>query len=364
MIYFGIFIWFAIMAFVVNSGRFRKNELVCGEMQLRLPMQMAILIFLPIVLIAGLRDNIFDTSAYVKSFINMPDTFVGLWEYMKVVPEDRGFYFLSGIIKVIGIEGKTVYLLIIAMIQGICIMSVFRKYSPNYLMTVFLFVVSTDYISWMCNGIRQFLAVTIIFAATGLMLKKKYVSLTLVILFASTIHLSALIMLPIVFIAHGKPWNKKTITFIVIMLLVVFFANQFTDFLDVALNDTQYSNAVGHWQSINDEGTSFLRVAIYSIPALLSLVGRRKFEYKNNIVFNLCINMSIISMGLYILSMFTSGIYIGRLPIYCSLYGYILLPQTIKEIFEPRSARFVSITMVLAYLLFYYFQVHIVWGIA
>ena len=66
--------------------------------------------------------------------------------------------------------------------------------------------------------------------------------------------------------------------------------------------------------------------------------------------------MSIASAGLYVISMFTSGIFIGRLPIYFSLYNYILLPWEINRIFTKQSARIIYIIMVIAYLGFYLYS--------
>ena len=85
-----------------------------------------------------------------------------------------------------------------------CIRDRFRKYTPYYIMVVFLFVASTDYLSWMFNGIRQFMAVTIVFSATIFMLKKKYLPLLGVILLASSFHKTALLMIPCVLIAQGN----------------------------------------------------------------------------------------------------------------------------------------------------------------
>lgn len=39
--------------------------------------------------------------------------------------------------------------------------------------------------------------------------EKKYVALIVIILLATTVHSSAFIMLPIIFVVQGKPWNKK-----------------------------------------------------------------------------------------------------------------------------------------------------------
>ena len=60
--------------------------------------------------------------------------------------------------------------------------------------------------------------------------------------------------------------------------------------------------------------------------------------------------------------MFTSAIMIGRLPIYFSLYNYILLPWEITHIFTRRSARVITWAMVGFYLLYNYYQVAVAYG--
>lgn len=142
----------------------------------------------------------------------------------------------------------------------------------------FSFVASTDYFSWMFNGIRQFTAVTIIFAATSLMLNKKYKTLLILILLASTIHQSALLMIPMVFIAQGKAWNKKTLIIIFAAIVTVTCVGEFTNLLNEVLADTQYKNVVSDWQSWQDDGTNILRVLVYAMPTFLALIGRKKLK--------------------------------------------------------------------------------------
>lgn len=131
--------------------------------------------------------------------------------------------------------------------------------------------------------------------------------------------------------------------------------------LDNMMQETQYANMVTDWTTWNDDGTNGLRVLVYAVPTILSFWGRRYIYYENNEVINLCVNMSIVSTGLYIISMFTSGIFIGRLPIYASLYNYILLPWEIDHMFTRKSAKIVTLAMIACYLVFYWYQVEIVW---
>jgi hypothetical protein len=60
--------------------------------------------------------------------------------------------------------------------------------------------------------------------------------------------------------------------------------------------------------------------------------------------------------------MVTSGIYIGRLPIYTTLQGYIAIPWLIDHIFEKKSAKLVTAAMVALFCAFYYYQMFIAWN--
>jgi len=277
---------------------------------------------------------------------------------MATVKKDKGFYFVSAVIKCIVGNHVNIYFIVLAAIQAGVLIYVYRKYSSRYLVSFFLFIASTDYISWLFNGIRQFLAVTITFIGIKFILDKKYAKAIILILIASLMHQSALLVIPFIFIAQGKAWNKKTLLFMVAVIVIVAGIGQFTNVLDSMLAETQYKNVVSDWQSWNDNGTNALRVLVYAVPSVLSLIGLRFIRNEDDKVINLCTNMSIVSVGFYIVSMFTSGIFIGRLPIYFSLYSYILLPWEIDHMFTKRSARLIYVVMVVGYLGFYLYSVN------
>ena len=81
--------------------------------------------------------------------------------------------------------------------------------------------------------------------------------------------------------------------------------------------------------------------------------------YEDDQLINLCTNFSLVTAGLYLVSMFTSGIFLGRLPIYTSLYSYILLPWEIENLFIRESKRLMYVAMIVGYLGFYYYQMHV-----
>ena len=357
--YILIFVWLGFCAIIAEKSSVIKTEVVCGGTVERFPWWFAFVAFVPVIWMAGHRGNVGDTGAYLSGFLNMPDSFAGIPAYAETQAKDPGFYVFSAILKQFIGNHSVRYFTVIAAIQGIILLTVYRKYSSAYIVSLFLFLASTDYISWMYNGIRQFMAVTIIFGGTSLMLRNKYVSLILVILLASLFHQSALIMIPIVLIAQGKAWNTRTLLFIAIIIIAVLFVGRFTSLLDAVLEETQYASVVSDYTSWNDDGTNPIRVLVYSLPAILAFLGRKRIMYEDDQLINLCTNFSLVTAGLYLVSMFTSGIFLGRLPIYTSLYSYILLPWEIENLFIRESKRLMYVAMIVGYLGFYYYQMHV-----
>lgn len=357
-----IVLWIALIAFIAGHGRYQREELIDGDIVVRYSHKFAVIAFLPVILWAGFRSKsgYADTSAYVTIYSNLPQTLSELRIYLSSLEKDVGFYVFGGIIKIIFGENFRPFLLIIAVIQGVGVIRFYRRYSSDYVMSIFLFIISAEYLAWMMNGIRQFLAVTIIYFAIPWLLKKRYTLFILVVFLASTVHQSALIMIPIAFVVQGRPWNMKTLIFIGMALVALFFTNQFTGFLDTALENTVYSANLLEME--DQAGVNPLRVGVYSIPALLAFIGKKQIAEEENQLMNISVNMSIITMALYLIAMATSGIMMGRLPIYTSMFNYVLLPYEINHIFNERSARLVKVGMVILYLGYYYYLMHFAYG--
>lgn len=145
--------------------------------------------------------------------------------------------------------------------------------------------------------------------------------------------------------------------------IAILFVDQFITILDDMLAETQYSDLVTNdiWSS--DDGTSILRILVYSVPAIFSIIGKKYVDEADDPVINICVNASACTMILYALAGVSSGIYIGRLPIYTTLMGYISLPWLIDHMFTRESSRLIKFIMVGAYLVFFYYQMHFSWGV-
>ena len=368
--YILILLWVGLLALLQSRVCRVEYDRLTDSYQWKVAPWFAVLAVVPLIWMATNRGYIGDTAVYIGNYLSAPLSLSEIPAYLVTRTKDTGFYLLTVLLRLIIGANYRIYLFIIASLHAIGVTRFFRKYSTNFFFSVFLFIASTDYISWMFNGIRQFMVVIIILWGTGLMLNEKkqnyfmtYTKLFLLIAMSSTMHQSALMMIPFVLIAQGEAWNKRTILFILLALLAVVFVDRFTDFLDDALQATQYNSVVSDYTSWGDDGTNPIRVLVYAIPAIFSFMGRRQIQGSGSVLIKFCTNMSIISTGLYLISMVTSGIFIGRLPIYCSLFGYILLPWEIEHIFDLRSRKLVWGAAVLGYLGFYYYQMHVTFGL-
>ena len=361
--YWWLLIWLFIGGPMLN-GMPKRRELLGDRVVERWDMFPAVMLVVPFILWAGFRSDSFgDTGAYRISFLNAEASVGAALRILASDSKDVGYYALQSVVKIIIGNRDKLFFTMVAAFQMLSVVQIYRKFTPHYWLCIFLFVASTDYLSWMHNGLRQFTAVTMILAALPWVIEKRYASMIALILLASTIHGSAILMIPIIFIIQGEAWNAKTLLLLCATGVVVIFVDRFSPILNNLLQDTQYDNMMTNEIWTQDDGANIFRVLVYSVPALFSLAGLRYVRMANDPVINICVNCSIVTMALYLFAAVSSGIYIGRLPIYTTLQGYMVLPWLIDRIFERKSARLITMIMIAMFCMFFFFQMHFVWGL-
>ena len=361
--------WF-MMAWVIFFGilaQVSARKVCVGEYlgedvyEARVHLFMAVVTFAVIVFFAGARSYVADTTTYIKMFKDYP-----LFQKAHDIIFDSnarepGFRLFTILVKTYISDNYTVWLSIIAIISGICVMFPLYKYSCNFGVSAFLFMASCQF-TWMFNGMRQFLVAAIIFSCTGLILKNRTLLYIMIVCILSTIHKSAFILIPMYFIALGEPWNKRTMLFIVCIVLTMLFTSKFTNLLTDVVEQTDYASSVNEFKT-TDDGTSPIRILVESVPIILAFIYRNKITDKLTPIIKLSINMSLIASGLYIISKIaSSGVLLGRLPIYFSMYNLILLPWLLNNIFKEKEKGLIYYIMILCYFGFFYYQMCITWG--
>lgn len=356
-----LFVFLIILYLVARVGNQSYWGHMAGEYERRYKWFTALTVVAVLTYVAATRHpNFIDTRSYYNHFMQEAGTWQSIVNIYNGEGKDKAFYIYTAILKAILGNRVQLYFGIISGVSLLLVMAKYRKYSCNFFITVFLFLASGEYVSWTHNGIRQFIAVSMTFAAMDLLLKRKLWQYYAVVLFASLFHGTAMIMIPISLIVLGKPWGSKMILF----MLAVFVSGSFLDDLMGAITtlmeSTQYAGDVD--ALLSTEGTNIIRVLVFSIPPLMAFFFRRQIAAMNIPIINLAVNMSIASMGAYVVSFFTSGIFIGRVPVYFSLFNYILLPWIVERFFEKSSAKLIYLALIACYMGYYYYQMNIVWG--
>ncbi|TXD97486.1 EpsG family protein [Psychrobacter frigidicola] len=151
--------------------------------------------WLPLIvlaLFAGIRSYYVgtDSPGYVRSFINPLD--IGEFKFRDDV--EVGYQLLQ--YSILSLTRNYFWLFFITgLIVVYCYLKMIKKYSVNYLLSVFLFITLGTYIFFF-NGLRQGLAMAIFVLATPYLLEKRIIPYVLISLLASLFHVSALFMIP------------------------------------------------------------------------------------------------------------------------------------------------------------------------
>ena len=359
--YWWLLIWpllFGALSAVLNM---RRVELVDGRRSIRWRPIAAYALVIPFVIWAGWRRHFGDTEVYRSTFISLPSTLSAIGPYMQGVTKGYGFRLIELLFRCFISTSDIAFFVFVAALQIICLVHVYRKYSPNYWLSFFFFIASTDYLSWMHNGIRQFIAAAIIFLCVPLIAKKRYLLCVIVVLLVSQIHAAALVFLPFIFIVNGRSWNFRTLLFIAGIMAAVIFVDRVTGFLENAMVDTAYEGDIEILKT--NDGTNIFRVLFYSVPCIMCWVLRPYLDRVNDPLLNVCANLSIVTAGFYVFSFFTSGILMGAIPIYFSLSNYILIPWLLREAFHRDSVVVLECVFTLAYVAFFYYQCGPTWGL-
>ncbi|TLS35781.1 EpsG family protein [Pseudalkalibacillus caeni] len=299
------------------------------------------LVMITLITVSGLRNNIGDTYFYMHSY--SVTTFN--WKDIDYTG-DFGFNILQMLLQKIS-DDPQVLILTTAIMTNFLIVFVLYQYSRFFELSIYVFITLGMFTTSM-NGIRQYLAASIAFIATKYLLNGSFTKYTLIILLASTIHQSALILLPIYFFVRREAWTKVTYLLLSSSLLIVIGFNEFSTLLFNALEETQY----GHYSSFVEGGANKLRVMVDAVPVLIAYLGRHKLRElwpKSDII----VNMSLICLMFSLIS--SQNWIFARFNIYFGLYNLILISWLVL-LFKERERRFVYYAILVCYMIYFVYE--------
>lgn len=294
------------------------------------------------VMIAGLRTGIGDTYFYKHSY--------NLLAQNPVLPEngrDIGFIIFQLILIFISTNPQFL-VFATSLITNLCNVIGLYQYCNYFDLQIYMFVTSGYFLTTM-NGMRQAMVAAILFVATPLIIKNKKWLYFLLVIILSSIHESALVMIPVYFIVREKPWSKKIWMMIGVLGIGFILYDVFESVIFQLLGDSNY----GHYSSFNEGGSSFIRAFIASIPVLGAYLFKDQLEeeWPESRIF---INMTLINLIILCFSMY-NWIF-ARLSYYFLPYSFILLPYLIMKWPNNKEKRILYYFFLVCYFIFMYYE--------
>lgn len=318
----------------------------------------SLICFLYIVFWCGMRDKVLDTGTYISMYNSIPNGFFNIYKWAMNMDTGKGFYLMTGIFKQIMPNSHYIWLSAISGISCWMFLRTYNKYSDNMPFVIYLFIATTTF-TWLINGMRQFLAVSILFGFSDLLVKNEKpnkIKYILLVLLMNTIHSSAIFLLPIsLFVSSKTFWDKRMIIFIIITVIGTYFSESVFSMLNSSM-DKDYTEALE-----SGSGSNYIRLIVALVPIIMVCFTQNTIKQRATPEINLAINMSLISACFYFASTFTNGILIGRMPIYFNIYNLYLIPWIIKNCFEKRTGMIITIICITMYAVYFYYQMEIAW---
>lgn len=354
VIYISMMIWVVLMR-LLCSGSMRYTTLPTGAKSYRVPLAVAFLTMAYIVFWIGMRTGIADTAAYIYGFNSSPTGLDHVWEVLASDRKGQAWGALEILFKTLISPNVQCWLMALAAFMGFSAASCYQKYSEAFFFSALLFILNGNF-TWMLNGMRQFLCVTALMLAFHWLVQGKTLKYMILICCLGMFHVTVLLMIPIYFVVRQKPWSKLVWLSIAATIVAVIFAEPFAGAIEqaVATHSASYKGAVVMLEG--DDGVNPLRVIVAFVPVMLAWNKRSEVEKENNAVLNICVNMCLLTSLLYAFGVVTSGILMGRLPIYCEVYSSIALPMLIHRFRLPLVRSFLFVACLLGYSAFYYLQ--------
>lgn len=153
-----------------------------------------------------------------------------------------------------------------------CYLKAIKRYSVNYVFSVFLFITLGVY-TFFFNGLRQGIAMAFFSLAMPYLLDKKFISYLAVCIFASLFHITALFMIPFYFIVNLeiKPLYKILTTFLGSLLLSRLLVSY------IASTNERYEG----YTEVSEETGGFLSLSFFIVIMFLIIVINYVYKIKD-----------------------------------------------------------------------------------
>lgn len=318
---------------------FRKN----GTVELKAP---AIIFFLIITAVSALRYNVgADYGQYVWNFKTWYVHHTLTWEDWSSEP---GIILLA---KFFNLFCQDPYLFVSFL--SVITISVFlfsiNKISPQTWLSFSLFILMGMW-TGSFNAIRQYLGTAVIFTGYRYIVDSNIKKWIITICIATLFHASAIIMLPIFFIARRKVDLKQVGLLAVFAVVMLGASDVLWGVVETVKGDSDAADSI-----YASHGVNVFRTLTTWVPsAILFLLNRKQMTYFSEQE-NVLINMSIINATL--MTMTSGSAYLARVGIYTGIFNCLAIPMILSK--TRRAKKHLSVLVFLFYFAYWLYSLKV-----
>lgn len=222
--------------------------------------------------------------------------------------------------------------------------------SDNIFISCLLIFLNQSYFYSM-NMVRQAIAIAIIFYAYKYIKRKQRIKYVLFCLLASTIHISALLMVPLVLLTDIKLSNKKRVILIIFLMVL---EPLIGEIIENIVMHTQY--AWYYTSRFNTGASPIILIVLNILIFVLNIIYTNKEDDDYKILTN--INF----IGICIMIFSSSIPVVSRLVRYFTIFQILLLPKIFKQEKNPISRLLLEFIVLGILFLVMYYQIIILKG--
>ena len=302
---------------------------------------------------AGLRNTIGDTYYYMHSYRLLG--ILGKPEVRFSGHESFFDYFQNFMFDLT--KDPQMLIFITAAISCIPVIYIIYKYTKLYELGILLFVL-TAYYTNSFNGIKQYVAAGIVLLGTRYFFGEErwdWLKFMLFVLIAYKVHSTAIVMVPVYFLARQRAWSFVSVLAIVGSIFLLLAMDMIIPSMMGYIETSQYSeySSVGWFTNGIASGSSIFRLPFVALPVVLSFFSLDKLRHlgkKGDVV----VNLSILNLAFYIISLY-NWIF-ARFAIYTSIFLILLICWIIENAFRKRDRNIAYAITAAIYSVYFYTQ--------
>jgi transmembrane protein EpsG len=293
------------------------------------------------ILVSGLRYVRGDTTTYRHKFELLP---LNLADALTQRSTEKGFIIYLWLLKNIW-DNSQFFLFVTSVITLSILVYIYYKYSTFIELSIFLFIASGCFGVTM-NGLRQYLAAAVLIIGFKWVVNKRWWVFFLLVMIASSIHTSAIIMLPLYFVLRQRAWTFKTVFLICAAFAFIMFADKLLPFMFDLLEDTKYLSLEKYYVQ-----ASVIRPIVAFIPLALAFIYRVRLKERFHNYIDVVVNFSLLNFFFYLAGTVNNNF--ARLCIYTEFFNYLLFAWILTCIPRKDLRNCMYVALVLVYLAYF-----------